>query len=146
MPNLSTLYRIEHYQSGKGPYYHATTDSYPSDLRNMLNNISVKNNDPTLLQDKLKRGCELFQSCGNNADMFLQKHKWHFAFKTLFQLRKWFSDEDLQILHKHGFNLVLYETRTDNIVSFKSQSLFCKDKATLLFKQNVISLVRDIVS
>ena len=72
----------------------------------------------------------------NNVDML-------FAFSNLKQVKDWFNTDELLALQKFGFNLVVYETNTDNVIKFRRQSILLKlDKAKVLWKQNLESLVK----
>ena len=66
-----------------------------------------------------------------------------FGFSNLKQVKDWFNTDELLALQKFGFNLVVYETNTDNVIKFRRQSILLKlDKAKILWKQNLESLVK----
>lgn len=164
MQILHRIFRIEHCKSKVGPYRHREND----DLFNMALKHSNKENSsvtPSILDDYplnsvikneskfnfYKELCLIPFSLNRpviDCVLFIESKKIKnclFGFSTIRQLRNWFTDDELELLHKSGFNLVVYETPLNNVLSFKKQILIMnKDNLNICWKQNIISLIKDI--
>lgn len=141
MTSLSRIYRIEHCQTGNGPYQNLATADV--DLLAMVERHSKDDElHPVYTEDVFVKGCGI---CPDREylESLTELHAWCFGFRTMYQLRSWFTDEELSTLHHHGFNLVVYELRADSYCNLRKQSVFNKKEAIVAFKQNVISLIRN---
>lgn len=141
MSSLSRIYRIEHCLTGNGPYQNLATADV--DLLAMVErHANDSKSHPVYTEDTFIKGCSLCPD-SEYLDSLIEFHGWSFGFKTMYQLRDWFSDTELAILHHHGFNLVVYELNSDSACNLRKQSVFDKKKANVAFKQNVISLIKN---
>ena len=141
MSSLSRIYRIEHCLTGNGPYQTLATADV--DLLAMVErHANDSKSHPVYTEDTFVKGCSLCPD-SEYLDTLTEFHGWNFGFRTMFQLRSWFNDDDLLVLHRNGYNLVVYELYSDGYCNLRKQSVFDKSKATVAFKQNVISLIRN---
>ena len=152
MITLSRVYRIEHYQSGLGPYIH--THQNRKECSGLLRGLILNNEKtPPLHLDRYMDGVRNVAvaeeakkaSLCYKIKSFREKENldFLFAFQNLVQVRNWFGDDELRLLHEHGFNLVVYETHRTNLLTYEKQSvLLKKSKSTLLWKQNIVSLIK----
>lgn len=152
MITLSRVYRIEHYQSGLGPYIH--THQNRKECSGLLQGLVFNNEKtPPLHLDRYmdgdRNGTIAYKA--NKASItcrlkdFREKEGLDliFAFQNMIQVRNWFGEEELRLLHEHGFNLVVYETHRTNLLTYEKQSVILKKNlATVLWKQNIISLLK----
>lgn len=136
------VYRLEHCVSGKGPYQNVpSTDIAWNEMLQVHSADSL--NHPCISNDVLVRGTIALPSTEHLADEMEVDPSWSFGFYSMGQLRRWFTDDELRLLHSKGFNLVIYQSSNDECLTFKKQVVFNKQTASIEFKQNLISLVRN---
>lgn len=128
---MSRIFRIEHHALEVGPYQLKAPDVKTNDLFSLFSRHSRSEIHPCLQDDKPTSTRSLKRLYS----------EWFFGFSSLSQLRKWFSNEDLRILHENGCNMIVYEVDKDSYIKYKKQTVFKKEAAKVLFKQNVISLI-----
>ena len=144
--------RIEHNESNLGPYHqvHKFPETHFDLFKHLvleekktpplhedtpLANKHTKHLVDDLLDCSIQNLLSVFKK-NNNVDML-------FGFSNLKQVKDWFNTDELLALQKFGFNLVVYETNTDNVIKFRRQTILLKlDKAKVLWKQNLESLVK----
>lgn len=142
MTTLCRFYRIAHHTSGLGPYQHFAKNRNDSSLE-ALNRMYEEHqkditNHPCLRNDTYKP----FNKCPLNNKLFSTDFKKVvYGFRTLAQLRNWFTENDLKMMHKHGFNLEIYETTREYMLVFDKQAVLTKPDIRSIWKQNLISLV-----
>lgn len=144
--------RIEHNESNLGPYHqvHKFPETHFDLFKHLV--LEEKKTPPLhedtplankhtnhlvgdLLDCSVQNLLSVFKK-NNNIDML-------FGFSNLKQVKDWFNTDELLALQKFGFNLVVYETNTDNVIKFRKQIILLKlDKAKVLWKQNLESLVK----
>lgn len=129
----SRVLRIEHFQSKLGPYI-----NFKGRDKNELLSSTKKINKPlSPLDDKLLTECNI--SIVKKAQRLKTSVS---CFKNLSHLKKWFTNEELTILHELGYTLRVYETPRENIVFFKKQAVVLnKDTLDLLWTQSLLHLV-----
>lgn len=142
MSSPSRIYRIEHHSTGKGPYQSTDRATETPELAIMRDLHANSKQHPTHLEDKMLSGCKDCRTL-SQLEWLVEVSPWLFGFKTIIQLRNWFTDFDLQTLHENGYNLVVYDVSVDHSCSLRKQSVFDKRKAVVAFRQNVISLIRN---
>lgn len=134
--------RLEHCQTSLGPYQNIPSAN--AEWKEMFWKHSEDFlNHPCLKKDKLVRATIGLPTLEYLIDEMEVDSAWHFGFNSMTQLRNWFTDDELKLLHSNGFNLVVYQSSNDDCLSFKKQVVFNKRNATIEFKQNLISLVRN---
>lgn len=106
------IYRIEHHKSGNGPYNHLTNGSrevyYGNDILKSHGTATYKTH-PRMFDD-----CKM-----------MEDSQYFAGFNSIEQLFAWF-DGTLSYLHKHDFELRIYETDDQNVVIGTYQLIFIK--------------------
>lgn len=144
------VYRIEHYASSLGPYQHSFMNR-DEVLAKALRSVTERT--PALYQDGLLPNKvpdvlikKLISACRKGSLLHFKSEFSSdvlFGFQSIPQVREWFGEDLLKTLHSSGFNLVVYETVKTNLVKFKHQTvLLRKNEAELLWKQNIVSLIK----
>lgn len=134
------VFRIAHYANDLGPYqskHHGITD--PAFIEMTNDHASDSLNHPGILLETIRKTSKV--SYEDAKEGVFETTDWLFGFANMFQLRDWFSNEELLLLHKHGFNLTVYEVDASHVCKLTKQVVFDKTNAIVLFKQNVFSLV-----
>lgn len=152
MSNHTRVFRIEHCTSELGPYHHV--HKHFKECTDLFSALSLaEDKTPPLHIDRICKNhhtVDLTKEivvCSENNLLahFKKKHEIDmlFGFSTITQIRKWFTDKELRALHEHKFNIVVYETTRANILLFEKQAVMLrKDDAELVWKQNIISLLK----
>ena len=90
---MNYIYRIEN-EKGVGPY----RGGDPLDMAESFRHTS-RCGRPTPCMDKDFKAWW-------NIKGFYEAWRWSFGFKSIDQLRRWFSDKEIKELEKHGFYVV----------------------------------------
>ena len=117
-------------------------------------------NNPTLEFDTLQKATEdnvylsnaiISLNCGGGLEAKIdfiaiakEQPNIRFCFKNINQLKKWFSNEDLELLHSLGFVLKVISCPRKNHLAFKKQSIILNilnESIQTLWKQNLNSLI-----
>jgi hypothetical protein len=142
------IYRLEHQESGLGPFQHT---SYSTNI-DLLDAIRPLIDDlvsyPSPDEDSVKHPKDILKFKEVKQDMedayhCLHKDRpWKFGFQSKTEFHKWFHNGLLKKLHFFGFNLVVLETDPTNVLELKRQCIILdKDKTSIHSKQNLISLI-----
>lgn len=123
---LPRVFRIEHAFTQLDPY----TNSEGIKFLNKLSNPNQIN----YLKDKLlTKNIDI-----NNIDI----NKCLFSFKNITQIRRWFNNTQLELLHSKGYVLTAYSVPKNNLCNFSNQSLLLnKDIKEKLWIQSLQHLV-----
>lgn len=139
---FSRVFRIESCHNGLGPYQnlqHQIQDVLFLDM--LQRHIEDIDGHPSYVFDELVRFPKRYEGV-DDVYSISDINEYHFGFQSLTKLRAWFTDHDLSVLHQHGFNLVVYESESQESVYYSKQIAFKKQNAKIFLKQNLISLIR----
>ena len=130
MSAICRLFRIEHHLTSLGPISNGESPDF-------LNKISSKS-QISFEKDK--------QLTKNIPIHFVNKHiefgKALFAFKTITQIKQWYSNAQLELLHQKGYVLSVYNVDRDNLCSFSKQIIILnKDNKEKLWFQSLQHLI-----
>lgn len=142
--SFARVFRIESCHNGLGPYQnrkHKITDESFLDMLSRHSGPCSIEAHPSFYFDSLKRYPKRYEGLDDAYDI-PDLLEYSFGFNSLPQLRNWFTDTDLGILHANGFNLVVYESESQETIYYGKQIAFKKQNAKIFLKQNLISLIR----
>jgi len=113
------VYRIEHPDSGKGPYTHQYDCAPYNRVRNALDYTQISNNHPGMWKDlKPVNGfCREEHYC---------------AFESFTMLCAWFTRDALQVIHDAGFICNIYSVDEHSVSRGKYQVGLLKCNAALV--------------
>lgn len=142
--------RIEKVKTNKGPY-----DQKDPEVLSAFASHSLDTGQPSITEDTYLASSSLnhlvpsfIEYLNNKGDLHMEVNplflkEFKFAFRNLYQLKSWFSNEDLKLLHDLGYNLVVYKTDRKSLLVFNRQLvvLDCQNNLELLWRQNLSSLI-----
>lgn len=115
------VYRVEHIDSGYGPYYHyyeiATKESFHF---RQIAGVSLFNLD----------------HCPNPTDLEISDYyndNYFYGFRSLEDLYKWFYDDECNnFLHTNKFKIIVYDTK--HVLKSRKQIVFLKNESHVIDK------------
>lgn len=139
--SYARVFRIESCHNGLGPYQNRDHQITDESFLELLQRHTGVNTHPAFYFDSLKRYPKRYDGLDDVYDI-PDILEYSFGFNSLPPLRNWFTDTDLGILHANGFNLVVYESESQETIYYSKQIAFKKQNAKIFLKQNLISLIR----
>lgn len=120
------IYRVEHKESGLGPYRHRVNDQRWIELDwDRYNRCCSANHCPAPHHES--RNIKSIFDGGRYKD-------WYFGFQSVDQIKKWFGRKVLRALKRDNFVIAVYEIDEEHIESSEFQSTFIKANATKIYE------------
>lgn len=122
------VWRIEHKDSGLGPWYHPTGIRGIDAFQKTLSDDNFTRLNPGNHNLPYKDGTDL--ACAYQAGELAH---WSYGFKTLTMVYRWFAlAKGRKAMAKVGFVLHQYEITTQHVLRGNTQLAFDKQRATLI--------------
>lgn len=116
--NRITIIRLEHVDSGKGPYHHCAQEGIEWHRKDH----NTEDTPPPQFDPELKHWWNSI-SYSSSADYV-------FGFKTREMFDRWFHEKEVEILTSRlGFQIVMYSVEETYVKSSSVQTIFDKTKA-----------------
>jgi len=120
------IFRIEHSDSGLGPYRH-------TDAININGMVCKKR--PCINSDYWENKQKTFK-------IFNDKTHANFGFASIQQLKLWFNKAELKEMHNHRFVIREYWCRDPHVSVGSRQVIFLKNKGVLLNTRSIMDIIK----
>lgn len=130
MSDKITFYRIE--KNGSGPYQcgEARHWNYPDENHHRC----------TIKRSTIPNDSKEFEA---SWDRLKDRYSYLFAFRTMTQLKTWFTERDRRLLAERKFNVITVQVPTEYAVVGRTQAVYHEKYATILDRQPIETTLKD---